>query len=121
MKKILTLVLSLGIFTVAFAQGNRHKSWNDKDYAYSGSYDRYGNHYDQRNDSRNYSVENQRAFEIQRVNQNYNYQVMSIQNNRYMRNHQKKVAFRNAQRDRDHQILRINEKYNRMNRNWSRR
>jgi len=59
--------------------------------------------------------------QIQKINQDYNFQVMSIENNRFMRNHQKRVAIRNAERERDRQIQRINANYNRMNQNWGRR
>jgi hypothetical protein len=121
MKKILTLLLSLGIFTVSFAQSNHSRNWNDRDDAYStASNGRYDNdhHYD---NNRNYSYANQYAMDIQRINDRYNYEVMSIQNNRYMKNHQKRVAIRNAERERDHQIQQINKKYNRMNQNWGRR
>jgi hypothetical protein len=59
--------------------------------------------------------------EIEKVNQDYNFRVMSIQNNRFMKNHQKKVAIRNAQRRREQQIQFINSKYDRMNHNWGRR
>ncbi|HXR83763.1 MAG TPA: hypothetical protein VN722_05610 [Hanamia sp.] len=122
MKKILTLLLSLGIFTVSFAQGNHRYDRNDQ---YATSNGRYDNHndrrYDDRNYGRNYSYANQREMEIQKINQDYNYQVMSIQNNYYMKNHQRKVALRNAMRERDRRLDAVNAKYNRMNQNWGRR
>jgi len=123
MKKILTLLLSLGIFTVSFAQGNHRYDRNDQ---YATSNGRYDNHNDRRYDDdrnygRNYSYANQREMEIQKINQDYNYQVMSIQNNYYMKNHQRKVALRNAMRERDRRLDAVNAKYNRMNQNWGRR
>lgn len=122
MKKFITLLLSMGIFTVSFAQGNYHKNWGDQDDQYArasnGRYDNDGHHYDH---NRNYSYQNQSAFEIQKINQDYNYQVMSIENNPYMRNHQRRVALRNAERERDHRIQQVNARYARMDRSWERR
>ncbi len=123
MKKIFTLLLSVGIFSVSFAQSNHQRNRYDRNDQYAtASNGHYDNHNDrQYNNNRNYSYENQQAFEIQKVNQDFNYQVMSIQNNRFLRNHQKKVAIRNAQRERDQQLQRISSKYDRMNQNWGRR
>jgi hypothetical protein len=124
MKKILTLLLSVGIFSGSFAQSNHQKYQYHRNDQYAiasnGRYDEDHDHdedHDRKYDNhRNYSYENQQALEIQRVNQDYNYQVMSIQNNRFMKNHQKKVAIRDAQRERDAQIQRIESNYDR--RNW---
>ncbi len=129
MKKILTLLLSLGIFTVSFAQDNHRYDRNDQyATASNGRYDdhndrRYDNdrNHDDRNYGRIYSYVSQREMEIQKINQDYNYQVMSIQNNYYMRNHEKRVALRNAERERDRQIAAVTGNYNGMNQNWGRR
>jgi len=123
MKKFLTLLLSVGIVSASFAQSNHQRSRYDRNDQYAttsnGRYDQpNGRRYD---NNRNYSYKNQQAMEIQRVNQDYNYQVMSIQNNRFMKNHQKKVAIRQAQKERVQQIQRINARYDRMNQNWGRR
>jgi hypothetical protein len=123
MKKIFTLLLSVGIFSASFAQSNHQKNHYDRNDQYAtASNGRYDNRYDHKYDNnRNYSYENQQALEIEKVNQDYNFRVMSIQNNRFMKNHQKKVAIRNAQRQREQQIQFINSKYDRMNHNWGRR
>ena len=123
MKKILTLLLSVGIFSASFAQSNHRRSEYDRNDQYAvASHGRYDHDNDRQYDNnRNYSYANQQSMEIQRVNQDYNFQVMSIENNRFMRNHQKRVAIRNAERERDRQIQQINANYKRMNRNWGRR
>ena len=123
MKKILTLLLSVGIFSASFAQDNHKRNRYDRSDQYAtASNDRDYHHHDREYDNnRNYSYANQQSMEIQKVNQDYNFQVMSIENNRFMRNHQKRVAIRNAERERDRQIQRINANYNRMNQNWGRR
>lgn len=115
MKKILTLLLSLGIFSASFAQGN---SQNKDRYDRNDQYATASNgHYDNQNDrrfdnNRNVSYENQRAIEIQRINREYNYKVQSIENNRYMKNHQKKLAIRDAKKERANQIQMLNARYN---------
>lgn len=123
MKKILTLLLSVGIFSASFAQSNHERNHYDRSDQYAtASNDRDYHHHDREYDNnRNYSYANQQSMEIQKVNQDYNFQVMSIENNRFMRNHQKKVAIRNAERERDRQVQRINSRYDRMNQNWGRR
>jgi len=123
MKKILTLLLSVGIFSASFAQSNHRRNEYDRNDQYAtASNERDYHHNDRQYDNnRNYSYANQQSMEIQKVNQDYNFQVMSIENNRFMRNHQKRVAIRNAERERDRQIQRINANYNRMNQNWGRR
>jgi len=123
MKKILTLMLSVGIFSTSFAQSNHQRHQYDRSDQYAtASNGHYDHHSDRQYDNnRNYSYANQQSMEIQKVNQDYNFQVMSIQNNRFMKNHQKKMAIRNAQKERDQQIQRINAKYDRMNHDWGRR
>lgn len=123
MKKILTLMLSVGIFSTSFAQSNHQRHQYDRSDQYATASNGRDDHHSDRqyDNNRNYSYANQQSMEIQKVNQDYNFQVMSIQNNRFMKNHQKKVAIRNAQKERDQQIQRINAKYDRMNHDWGRR
>ena len=115
MKKILTLLLSIGLFTASFAQSN-HRSNRDynKDDQYANSSN--GRYHDQHNrgsyDNRNVSYSNQRAEAIQKINRDYNYKVMSVQNNRYMKNRQKKAAIRDLQQERARQIQMVNERFN---------
>jgi hypothetical protein len=115
MKTILTLLLSAGLFSASFGQGNsqhkRHYNRNDQ-YANSSN-ERYDNRNDRRvYNNRNVSYKNQRAIEIQRINREYNYKVQSIENNRYMKNHQKKRAIRDAKKERINQIQMLNARYN---------
>jgi hypothetical protein len=123
MKKILTLLLSVGIFSASFAQSNHQRNQYDRSDQYAtASNGRYDHHDDRQYDNnRNYSYANQQSMQIQKVNQDYNFQVMSIENNRFMRNREKRVAIRNAERERDRQIQQINANYDRANQNWGRR
>lgn len=115
MKKILILLLSVGFFSATFAQGNHQQKdrYDRNDQYASASNGRYGNQNDHRfDDHRNVSYENQRAIEIQRINREYNYKVQSIENNRYMKNRQKKLAIRDAMEERVNQIQMLNARYN---------
>lgn len=123
MKKILTLLLSVGIFSASFAQSNYQRNEYDRSDQYATASNGPDYHHNDRqyDNNRNYSYANQQAMQIQKVNQDYNFQVMSIENNRFMRNREKRVAIRNAERERDGQIQRINANYDRTNQNWGRR
>lgn len=141
MKKIITLLLSAGIFTASYAQGNHgHKGdygQNDqyatkshgrygngdhgrKDKYATNSHGRYGNDDQDRDDSynnRNYDQRNQsyvyqRKVQMDRINQEYYYKVMSIQHDRYMNNRQKRLAIRDAKNERNYQIQMINRNRN---------
>lgn len=108
MKKIFTLLLSAGIFTAAHAQ--RHYGDHD-DYGKSGNYTATNDGYYRHQDP-NYEYVNQKQIKFERINRDYNMMIVSIQNNRYMSRHQKKVAFRDAEKQKDHQIERLNREYN---------
>jgi len=106
MKKILTLLLSMGIFSASFAQGNSHHDSRNDQYASNGRYD--NDHYN--NNSRDY-YKNERAAAIQRINSEYTYKVQAIENNRYMRKNQKKQALRDAKNERANKIKMLNSSY----------
>lgn len=107
MKKIFTLLLSAGLFTACHAQG--HYGGHDG-YGKAGNYTATINgSYAHQN--QNYRYVNQKKIKLERINREYNTMVISIQNNRYMSRHQKRLAFRDAQKQRDRQIERLNREY----------
>jgi hypothetical protein len=114
MKKILILLLSTGLFSASFAQGNHQQKdrYDRNDQYANASNGRYDNRNDHRFDNSRVSYKNQRAIDIQRINREYNYKVQAINNNRYMRNRQKKLAIRDAQKERVNQIQMLNARYN---------
>ena len=61
--------------------------------------------------NRNGSYENRRGAEIQRINEEYNYKVHSIESNRYIKRRQKKLAIRDAQKERQRQIQLLNRRF----------
>lgn len=117
MKKIITLLLSAGIITASYAQGNygHNNRYNrNKEYA-PASHRGYNNRDYDRDDmykNRNNSFVDQRQIQIGRINRQFNYKVWSIQHNRYMSNRQKRFAIRDAKKERNYQILTINRQMN---------
>ncbi len=133
MKKILTLLLSAGIFTASYAQGKHgHKDYGRNDQYTTtshGRYDnngRYGNNgrYDNDDHDRDDRYQNgrynrgnrsyayQRQIQMDRINREYNYKIMSIQHNRRMTHRQKRLAIRDAKNQRNYQIQMLNRQMN---------
>ncbi len=113
MKKILAVVFSLGLLSTAFAQGGYQK---DRDIAYgkptSPVYnDKYG-----RNDG-NFSAR-ERGAQIARINREFDYKVMAVKRNRYMRNAEKNRQIRQLERERTQEIRELNQRFSRQNSGW---
>lgn len=108
MKKIFILLLSTGFLNSTNAQGNYYGKDN---YNNSGSYSNMNNgNYGHGN--RNFQYENQKKIQWERINREYNTMVISIQNNPYMSRRQKRLAFRDAERQKDHQIWQLKKEFN---------
>ncbi|MDE3182206.1 MAG: hypothetical protein KGM16_02195 [Bacteroidota bacterium] len=117
MKKIFTLLFATGIFAASYAQG---KHGHDGNYGRNDQYTTNG-HYDNRDhdrydrniyDQRDHSYANQRQMQMERINREYNYKVMSIQRNWYMTYRQKRLAIRDAKNERNYQIQMMNRRFN---------
>ena len=116
MKKILTLLFAAGLFTASYAQGNHgHKGYDNRNDKYANtSHGRYDNR-DHERDHRysdgyiygpgNRSYAYQRQMQIERINRNYYYKMMSIQHNRYMSRRQKKFAICDAKNERNYENI----------------
>lgn len=114
MKKLFTFLLSAGIFSASYAQKDHHHN-NDRDHRnneYSvGHHDDHDR--DDRRDHKRYAERNrsyayQRQIQMDRINREYNYKVMAIEHNRYMNRRQKKLAIRDAQRERNYRLQMLN-------------
>ncbi|MEO8413580.1 MAG: hypothetical protein ABI472_07960 [Ginsengibacter sp.] len=106
MKKIITLLFSVGVFATSFAQNNPGRHDRDDRYVYNRN-----DHFDKRGFS-----ERDRYFQVERINRKFEFKVRAIQNDRRLRRHQKKVAIRNAERERSIQIQMLNAR----SREWQR-
>jgi hypothetical protein len=130
MKKIITLLFSVGVFSTSFAQYNqrqnnddrnfRNENKRDDNYANSSNgnrnYDRNDNDWRHFNKGNNYSVKG-RDFQIEKINRDFDFQIRAIQSDRYLRRREKKAAIRNAKIERSRQIQMVNERFNDNNRN----
>ena len=101
MKTIITLLFSFGIFATSFAQGDR------------GRFDQNGQYvYGQRNYYNTvHSPHGERQFQIEKINREFDNNIRSIENDFTLRRHQKKVAIRVAERERQRQIRRVNSHF----------
>jgi len=118
MKKIITLLFAVGaLATSSFAQYN-HSNNDDRQGQYGtgrnhGRDDRDWRHSNRGND---YSART-RDFQIEKINRDFNYRIMAIQNDRYMRRREKKAAIREARNERARQIQMVNERFRYNNHN----
>ena len=101
MKTIITLLFSFGIFATSFAQGDH------------GRFDQNGQYvYGQRNYyNAVHSPHGERQFQIEKINREFDNNIRSIENDFTLRRHQKKVAIRVAERERQRQIRRVNSHF----------
>lgn len=105
MKQIFTLLISLGAFATSFAQNSpRHK---EDGYVYNES-KRYGGNFSPRD----------KAFQIEKINREFDFKIHAIQNSWNLGRHQKKVAIRNLERERSRKIHIVNERFHDRRRNY---
>lgn len=107
MKQIFTLLLSAGIFSASYGQGY----YNGKNY--------YGNAHQYNTGTNGYyrsqmygsHFVNPAKIQMERINREYKMMVFSIQRNRYMSPRQKRLAFRDAKKQRDYQVFKLRRQY----------
>ena len=102
MKKIITLTFFIGAFATSFAQ-----------YPHSGADSRYDGQYSYSSQANrgNYMSHRERDFQIDKINREYYFNVRSIEQNPFLRRHQKRVAIREAKKDRNFKIQMLNRNY----------
>lgn len=106
MKKIITFLFAVGIFATSFAQDNHRQRDRDDRYVYN----------QKNNYNKSYNPERTKAFQIAQINRNFDFKVRAIQHDYRLRHHQKKVAIRNAEHERNMQVYRIKSRSG----NWDR-
>lgn len=121
MKKIFTLVFSLGVITAAFAQSGRRES---RDVILGQDQNRtvYGN--DGRNidhNNGNFSTR-ERDEQISSVQREYNRKIQTVKRDHYLRSGEKRRQIHFLENERDARIRNIWQRYNdRSSRNYGRR
>ena len=125
MKKIITLLFSLGAFTISFAQYDHQRNNDDRNYRtenkrddqYAGSSNGDGYHDRDARDRRhsdkgNYYSAKERDFQVERINREFDFRIQAIQSDRYLRRRAKRAAIRDAEIERSRQIQMVNERFN---------
>jgi hypothetical protein len=118
MKKVFTLLLSLGAMTAVFAQRG-HDRDQSRD-VILGQQNRTIYDNDRRGDYGNYNDRDKQE-QIQRIYREYNWKIESVRRDRYLRNSEKKREIRSLENERDSKIRYINDRYNRSYRSNGRR
>lgn len=111
MKKIITLLFCTALFASAFAQTNR-RDWDDRntnEKVYKKDHDR-----DDRRWNNDYSI-SQRNMQIQRISNQYDYQIQQTKSNRSLSHRERKYAVKALQAEKAQQINRIYSEYNNRN------
>lgn len=124
MKKILTLLLAAGAFLTLHAQSREETRrvilGSPKDNGNYGDRDRdviLGGNNNSRYPSTNRSYDN-RQYQIDQINREYNAKIQSIRNNRYLSSQEKSRAIRQLEQDRQRRINDINRQYSTSNRRY---
>jgi hypothetical protein len=109
MKKIITLVLGLGIISATYAQGKGWQQSRNNTYTYNE-----GGHF-----NKGYLAPHDRQFQTERINREFIFKIRAIKNDYSLSRHQKKVAIRIAERQRTRQLKMLNKRsYGREHHRW---
>ena len=105
MKKIIAFTFFIGFVACSFAQPNYGRFSDNRN-------DQYGTTFRQGYYSHeNYLSKRDKDFEIARIDCEFRMKIYSIRRNRFMRHHQKKLAIRSAEYQRERQIQMANERF----------
>ena len=109
MKKIFTLLLSVGAFTASFAQsGHSTKDKRSNRYVTNNEYKKIDSH---RDNLYTFSAR-ERDMQIAKINGNFNLKAKSIVSNRRIKKSEKRILIQKAEKEKDQQIAAVNAKFN---------
>jgi hypothetical protein len=112
MKKIFTVLLSVGVFATSFAQtGHQNKDKRNDQYVTTNSNNNFKKFDDHRDAIYTFSAK-ERDMQIAKINSNFNLKVKSIVSNRRIKKSEKKVLIKKAQQEKEQQIDAVNAKFN---------
>lgn len=105
MKKIIAFTFFIGFFTSSFTQSNYGRFSDSRNNQYGTAYGQgYYNH-------GNYLSKRDKDFEIARIDREFRMKIYYIRRDRFMRHHQKKLAIRSSEYQRERQIQMVNERF----------
>ena len=109
MKKIFTLLLSVGFFATSFAQsGHQANDKKSNQYVTNKEYKKIDSH---RDNLYTFSAK-ERDMQIAKINNSFNLKVKSIVSNRRIKKSEKRVLIQKAQKEKGQQIDVVNAKFN---------
>ena len=109
MKKIFTLLLSVGAFATSFAQSGHQANDKKRDqYVTNTEYKKIDSH---RDNLYTFSAK-ERDMQIAKINSNFNLKVKSIISNRRIKKSEKRMLIQKTQKEKDQQIEAVNAKFN---------
>jgi len=112
MKKIFTLLFSVGAFATSFAQtGHRDNSNRNDQYVTTKSNDDYKKFDNHRDDIYSFSAK-ERDREIAKINNDFNFKMKSIKDNYRLKRSQQKMWIQKIQSEKAQQIRAVNAKFN---------
>jgi hypothetical protein len=112
MKKIFTLLLSVGAFASSFAQtGHQNNNKKNDQYVTTRSNTDYKKFDDHRDNIYTFSAK-ERDMQIAKINNDFNFKIKSIKSNHRIKRSQKKMWIQKIQSEKDQQIQAVNAKYN---------
>ncbi len=128
MKKLFTLLFTIGSFTTVFAQyNNDHKSDRGaRDANNNGSYSKpteWPEVSERNNDKRDYAYNDhrynesfsmtnrEREFQIQKINREYDFKVNSVRSNRYLRSREKSFQISKLEKQRNDEMRKLQYRF----------
>ena len=112
MKKIFTLLFSVGVFATSFAQtGHQNNDKRNDQHVTAKSNDEYKKFDNHRDNIYNFSAK-ERDMQIAKINNDFNFKIKSIKGNHHLKRSQKKMWIQKIQSEKDQQIQAVNAKYN---------
>jgi hypothetical protein len=112
MKRILSLLMILGLAQVGFAQyGNSYPSRNDSRDVILGRQDDSRVYNDRRYDN-NRNDYRDREERIRQINRDFDFRIAAVQRDRYLRNGEKRREVRRLEQERKEQIRMLNYRWN---------
>lgn len=112
MKKIFTVLFSVGFFATSFAQtGHRDNNNRNDQHVTAKSNDDYKKFDNHRDDIYNFSAK-ERDREIAKINNDFNFKIKSIKGNHRLKRSQKKMWIQKIQSEKAQQIQAVNNRFN---------
>jgi hypothetical protein len=109
MKKIITVLLTVVCFSSVFAQSGRNDDHYDRNADYGRDKENSGYAYNDR--YRNNYYNREKAYQMEKINQEYEYKIHSIMRNMSLRPRDRNRLLRNVENEKAAKIRELNYRY----------